>query len=167
MHLEVRDGSSAFKIRSAALIVRDGRVLLNRLRGDDVWMLPGGTGEFGESAEETLRRELREELGVEASVGRLLWVVEHFFELTGRRWHQVLWIYEASLPGDVGSEDGEWERASSDGAERFLWADAAALRSLRVVPGFLPGAVADPPHRPVHLTHRDLARHDRTTPTNL
>jgi len=157
MHLEVLDGRSAFKVRSAALIVRDGRVLLNRLRGDDVWMLPGGTGEFGESAEATLRRELREELGVDAAVGRLLWVVEHFFEITGRRWHQLLWIHEATLPTDVCVDDA-WERTAADGAERFFWADASALRSLRVIPGFLPGAVASPPREPVRVVYRDFDR---------
>src|SRR5262245_61256945 len=157
MHLEVLDGGDAFKVRSAALIVRDGRVLLNRLRGDDVWMLPGGTGEFGESAEVTLRRELHEELGVDASVGRLLWVVEHFFDLTGRRWHQLLWIHEAALPRDAGTAD-QWERAAPDGSEVFRWADAAALRSLRVLPGFLAGALADLPREPVRVVQRDLAR---------
>src|SRR5262245_57316466 len=158
MHLEVVDAASAFKVRSAALIVRDGRVLLNRLRGDDVWMLPGGTGEFGESAEETLRRELREELGVDASVGRLLWVVEHFFDVTGRRWHQLLWIHEATLPRAAGLDAETWERAAADGAEVFRWADAAALRSLRVLPGFLAASLGDLPREPARVVQRDFAR---------
>jgi 8-oxo-dGTP pyrophosphatase MutT (NUDIX family) len=156
VHLEVVDGASAFKMRAAALIVRDGRVLLNRLRGDATWMLPGGTAEFGETAEATLRRELREELGVDAGVGRLLWVVEHFFDLNGRRWHQLLWIHEATLPADCDVVRGEtFETPGVDGADRFRWTPFAELRALRLVPGFLAEAVVDRPRAPRHLVHVD------------
>ena len=51
-------------------LVRDGRVLLGHRRADkraypDVWELPGGVMEAGESELDALARELREELGVE------------------------------------------------------------------------------------------------------
>ncbi|QVQ53618.1 NUDIX domain-containing protein [Spiractinospora alimapuensis] len=44
--------------------LRDGRVLAVRSRGKDVFYLPGGKREPGESDLETLVREIREELGV-------------------------------------------------------------------------------------------------------
>jgi 8-oxo-dGTP pyrophosphatase MutT (NUDIX family) len=43
----------------------DGRILSTRSRGKDVWYLPGGKREPGESDTETLVREIREELDVE------------------------------------------------------------------------------------------------------
>lgn len=42
----------------------DGRVLSTRSRGKDVWYLPGGKREAGETDLETLAREVTEELGV-------------------------------------------------------------------------------------------------------
>jgi A/G-specific adenine glycosylase len=52
-----------------------GRVLLGR-RGIEpflgLWDTPGGFVELGESLEECVRRELREEAGVEVEVGRLV-----------------------------------------------------------------------------------------------
>jgi len=59
-----------------AALVRDGRVLASRrtepphLAG--FWEFPGGKVEVGESDVEALRRELREELVVEAAVGARL-----------------------------------------------------------------------------------------------
>lgn len=56
-----------------AAVVRDGRVLASRRteppRLAGLWEFPGGKVELGESDEQALRRELREELQVEASVG--------------------------------------------------------------------------------------------------
>jgi 8-oxo-dGTP diphosphatase len=56
-----------------AALVRDGRVLASRRTAPahqaGLWEFPGGKVEDGESDEQALVRELREELGVTAAVG--------------------------------------------------------------------------------------------------
>ena len=59
--------------------ISDGHVLLCRPKGGAYSYLPGGHIEFGETGREALVREIREELGVEASAGRFLGVVENSF----------------------------------------------------------------------------------------
>lgn len=58
----------------AALIGRDGRLLICQRRADDrlplKWEFPGGKVAPGESFEQALARELVEELGVSARIGR-------------------------------------------------------------------------------------------------
>lgn len=59
----------------------DGRVLIAR-RPDEamlggLWEFPGGKQEAGETLEQTLQRELREELGVTATVGKPLMSIDH------------------------------------------------------------------------------------------
>ena len=58
--------------------IEDGRVLGARSRGKDVYFIPGGKREAGESDEEALVREVREELSVtlDASSLRPLGVFE-------------------------------------------------------------------------------------------
>lgn len=53
--------------QKAILFGPDGRVLVTRV--DDHWEPPGGTFEFGETLVGGLRRELREELAIDATVG--------------------------------------------------------------------------------------------------
>lgn len=51
--------------KCAAIILREGQLLVVRKRGTSTFISPGGKVEPGESAIECLRRELCEELGVE------------------------------------------------------------------------------------------------------
>ncbi len=63
-----------FRIGVFAVIERDGRYLLARRRDIGWWNLAGGGLEYGETVEEGLAREVREEIGVEIEVVRLIGV---------------------------------------------------------------------------------------------
>jgi 8-oxo-dGTP diphosphatase len=63
-----------------AVVIHDGRVLLIRrgkepLRGR--WLVPGGTVELGETLEEAVVREVREEAGLEVAPRAVLTVFDH------------------------------------------------------------------------------------------
>ncbi len=69
---------------TAAVIEVDGRVLIARRppgrRRGGLWEFPGGKLEPGEEPRDALRRELREELGVDAEIGELLVRHVHAYE---------------------------------------------------------------------------------------
>ncbi len=66
---------------TAGVIARAGTVLVcQRLPGGHhpgKWEFPGGKVEAGETLAAGLRRELHEELGIDATIGRVLWRTEH------------------------------------------------------------------------------------------
>src|SRR5919206_2898227 len=66
------------QLRVAGLIARQRRLLLveHRKRGQRYWVLPGGRLQANETLEAALRRELVEELSLEATIGKLLVVCE-------------------------------------------------------------------------------------------
>lgn len=68
----------AIRNAARALIVRDGAVLLQvcHIAGEVVHILPGGTQEFGEPLDATVRREVLEETGLTVRVDGLLWLCE-------------------------------------------------------------------------------------------
>lgn len=61
---------------TAAVIEKDGKILIAKRRIGDRhggrWEFPGGKIDSGETPEECLKRELKEELGIEAEIGELI-----------------------------------------------------------------------------------------------
>lgn len=59
-----------------AVVVRDGKVLLQRRADTGLWALPGGTIDIGESSAEAALRELGEEVGIGGKVRRLMGIFD-------------------------------------------------------------------------------------------
>ena len=74
-HLDAENSTAFFRIGVNALIFdAEGHILLGHRRDIDWWNLPGGGMEFGETVDEALCREVREETGLEVKVDRLVGV---------------------------------------------------------------------------------------------
>ena len=91
MIIHFGDDKGHFLYRVAAVCIREGRVLVVRWEDDAsaLHCLPGGRVEIGESAEEALAREIREELDCNVTPGRLLWVMENFFNHKDSAHHEL------------------------------------------------------------------------------
>ena len=126
-------------IRNAAraLIVRDGHVLL--LRKDDAikgerYTLPGGAQEVGETLQEALRRECREEIGAEVQIRDLVHVADYFKPraTTPPTIRQAVeFVFACDVPEDYQAGNGR----RPDGHQvEVLWASLESLRGLRLLP---------------------------------
>jgi len=146
------DGRFAF--RAVAVMVDGDRVLLHRAETDSFWALPGGRVELGESVPEALRREMREELGRDVEVGRLLWIVESFFvDPRGLLVHEHALFFLIAAPG---LPDAESFEGDEDGLRLvFRWFPIADLATVRLFPTFLIDGLAALPAAPTYLVHQD------------
>lgn len=92
---------------TAAVIERDDRILVTRrLEGthlEGYWEFPGGKCESGESLEACLRRELREELAVEAIIGGELLSTIHAYPARKVELH----FFSATIAGDPVAQIGQ------------------------------------------------------------
>lgn len=121
------------RVRVAAYaLCRDdaGRVLLCHIAPSvgvgDVWTLPGGGLDFGESPADAVIRELAEETGYEGEVDRLLDVTDRLFDMDGEsRLHAIRIVYAVRITGgDMRDEpDG-----STDMCRWLTVEEAAGLR---------------------------------------
>ncbi len=62
---------------AAGAIVQEGKILLVRHNRLQKWQIPGGLQEIGESIQQTVQREIREELGLELIAGPLIAIYSH------------------------------------------------------------------------------------------
>lgn len=82
---------------AVGLPVKDGHVLVlegrDSSKAEDFYRAIGGGIEFGERAEQALRREFREELGVQLDAAHLLGVFENLFTYEGEEAHEIAHIF--------------------------------------------------------------------------
>jgi ADP-ribose pyrophosphatase YjhB (NUDIX family) len=83
---------------AGALLTPDGRVLLvRRAYEPHDWVMPGGNANEGESPVATLRREVREEVGLDVSPSRLTGV---YYQGDHRAGEFVHFVFEVPIPPD-------------------------------------------------------------------
>lgn len=79
MDISYISGSEKFNYRVCAIIVSDGKLLAMHDGRSPYYYLPGGRVKMGETAEQAVLREVREELEIDASIVRPLWLNQGFF----------------------------------------------------------------------------------------
>jgi len=117
----------------AAVIERHGRYLITRrLDGTHLaglWEFPGGKLLPGEKPEDALRRELKEELGVEAAVGEVMETVDWTYPEKSVR----LLFFRCALAGEPTPLEGQemrWVASADLPSYSFPEADATLIARL-------------------------------------
>src|SRR5438876_5435049 len=116
---------------AAGLIFRDGKLLITQRHADahlgGLWEFPGGKREPDESFEECLARELREELGIEVTVGGLVERLTHEYveKTVNLRFFRCQW--KKNEPQPLGCAAFKWVAANELSEYSFPAADARLL----------------------------------------
>jgi mutator protein MutT len=124
---------------AAGLVFRDGRLLITRRSAGahlaGLWEFPGGKREPGETFQQCLRRELREELGIEVRVLSLFEDLIHDYpERTVRlKFFHCRWLRREPAP--ILCENLAWITRAQLSQYAFPAADTRLLDKLRQAPG--------------------------------
>ena len=104
-------GDGVVNVRVGAIIMKNGKVLMVTNEGVDYYYSVGGRIRLGESAEDAVRREVREETGRELEIERLGFVHEDFFlgdafAYEGRLIHELGFYFYMKTPADFEPDFG-------------------------------------------------------------
>jgi mutator protein MutT len=125
---------------SAALIFHNGKLLITQRHAKahlgGLWEFPGGKREAGESFEQCLVREIREELGIEVGVGKLVEAVTHEYpeKIVHLKFFHCAWLREE--PRTLDCQDFAWVEKEQLGDYVFPEADKVLLQNLLATPEF-------------------------------
>lgn len=159
-------GETQFNYRIVAILLHRGRVLIHQEKGEQFWTLPGGRCEILEESRETLRREMTEELGVEAEVGPLVWVAENFFRREGRNWHEIAFYYRVGIQPDASILE---KKSPFSGVEEgkelvFVWKPLGELDEVNLFPEALREGLKNLPETMERVVWRDEEERVVTSP---
>lgn len=151
------DDQTVFNYRTCGVISDGKRVLLHRRKCDDFWTLVGGRVQMLEPSDCAVKREVKEELGEDIEVNKLLWMVENFFRFEDKYYHEISTIYLLNLEKDSWILD---QRDSFNGIEEgkkliYKWFNFDELNSLDIRPSFLKEKLIFLPNNTEHIINKD------------
>lgn len=144
-----------FNFRSVAILVHEDKILLHRVRDNPYWSLPGGRVEFMESAAISAVREMKEELEVDCTVIRPLWVMENFFNSFGYNFHEIAFYFLMTVPQELLAKGADFETYDGKSKLTFMWHSIKELPKVELYPEFLRHALNNLPESLTYITHRD------------
>ena len=120
-------------VRAIAICVfrNQGRILALEITdpstGERFYRPAGGGVEFGEYSQDALRREMREELGVEIEAPVLLGVLENIFFYNGRPGHEIAFVYDAQFVDRQLYQQSHFKVTEDSGDEfKLVWLELSA-----------------------------------------
>lgn len=152
--LKIKDG--IFSYRIAGLLIQNDKILIQRDIKDTSYAFPGGHVAFGETSEQTLVREYKEELGVDISIDRMLWIQENFWKWGAKDCHQLCLYYLITLNDETKIPlDGVFHNQDQLENEitklEFSWVDLSKLKDINIYPKFAKEKVLNLPDHIEHL----------------
>lgn len=161
--------------RVAGVMLNRGKVLLSTDDQVDFWVLPGGSVKPFESSDKAIKREFREEIGVEIEVVRLLWIVENSYVFDGLKVHGIgldFLVQPVEWSGKITREtfsglETDYKVAGTryENVEEleltFRWFDIRELDTITIRPKVYHEALRHIPEHPVLLRNLEVKRDNR------
>ena len=140
MDVIIKSTDCDFKMRVAGALIKNDKLLTVQICNNGFYCLPGGHIHLGESSQEAIVREFKEEVNVTASKATLMSVVENFFvNKKGKQVHEVCYFYivETNAPIDTTdylfTENDEGELKELE----FKWTNLKELHNANFRPAIL------------------------------
>ena len=111
-------------VRAAGVIIHNNKVLVHKNINSNHYALVGGRIEIGENSADTIKREIKEELGKEIEIIGYISTIENFFEMGGSKYHEIMFVHKVEFANE---EDQciEYTLKNIEGKEylRYEWLD--------------------------------------------
>lgn len=132
-------------------------MLVQRENGGAEYALPGGHVKIGETSEEALIREYKEETGANISCSRLIWVEETFWKWGNRNAHTLAFYYLINLKNksDIDIPNGCLQSHKDNCNVLLEWVLTDELKNLTIYPAFVKEKINNLPDNIEHFISRE------------
>lgn len=143
-------------VRAAGIIIHNNKVLAHRNVKKIHYALIGGRVEIGEDSEETVKREIMEEIGKEVDIIGYISTVENFFECDSIKYHEILFVYKAEFKNDNDKQIQETMK-NIEGKDylQYEWLDLDKIDQYELLPKVMK-EVLKGKQFPIHRINNEL-----------
>ncbi len=125
-------------IRTVGVLVKNNKILVQRDKDGNEYALPGGHIKIGETLEDGLIREYKEETGIDIRIKHMLWSEECFWEWGGRQAHNIAFYYLIEeCDGFEIPDVGEFVSHKDNCNVIIGWMDIDQIQNVVIYPEFL------------------------------
>lgn len=156
MDLTIDVGDYKLNVRAAGVMIHNGKILAHKNVNSDHYALVGGRVEVGENSTDTIKREIKEELGKDIEIKRYISTIENFFEMKGSKYHEIIFIYEIEF---INEEDKkiEYTMKNVEGKDylHYEWLDVEKIEEYPLLPKAIKEGLKENKF-PIHKINNDL-----------
>lgn len=143
-------------VRAAGLIIHNGKILAHRNINSNHYALIGGRVEIGENSVDTIRREIKEELGKDVEITGYVATIENFFNVDGLKYHEILFVHKVEFI-DENDKKIEYTMKNIEGKDylRYEWLDLEKIDEYPILPKIIKEVLKENKF-PIHKINNDL-----------
>ena len=135
MDLKCDVGENVLNIRAAGVIIHNNKILVHRNINHEHYALIGGKIVINESSVDAVKREFWEEMEKEVDVQECIAVVENFFNMKGKRYHEIMFIHKVEF---VDEQDKliDYTLDNIEGKDylKYMWLDLDKIDEYKILP---------------------------------
>ena len=94
MDITINVGEYLLNVRTSGVIIHNNKILLHKNINEEHYALVGGRVAIGESSEDALKREIKEELGKEIEITGYISTIENFFPMKDSKYYEILFVHK-------------------------------------------------------------------------
>lgn len=147
-----------FNYRVCGMIIHEGKILAMHDQHSPYYYLPGGRVQLGETVEEAVLREIREELEIDAKIVRPLWFNQGFFteDVSGEQFHEICIYFLMDISHtDLLSKGKQFVLSENNQRHTFEWLEFDRLKDEYFYPIFLKEKIFDLPEKLTIIANYD------------
>ncbi|MBQ8370004.1 MAG: NUDIX domain-containing protein [Clostridia bacterium] len=150
MDISYTSGNRKFNYRVCAVILSEGRLLAMHDERSPYYYLPGGRVKLGETAEDAVLREIKEELNITPTIARPLWLNQAFFteDVDRLDYHELCIYFLMDISGtDLLNRGRTFSSTEGRHTHSFEWLEFERLKDEYFYPLFLKQEIFNLPDR--------------------
>ena len=135
MDITIDVGEYKLNVRAAGVMIHNGKVLVHKNMNSNHYALIGGRVEIGENSADTVRREIKEELGKDVQITGYVSTIENFFEMKDSKYHEIMFVHRIEF---IDEEDKkiEYTMKNIEGKDylQYEWIELSKIDQYPLLP---------------------------------